>query len=1014
MKTNTKNINRLIVIGIISFLLLTPLSMARVRFTSNTGSQIEEDFTVSYTMDFLTDDLSFSKLLGYDIVKLKDHDYLNIFGEPMLPKVSIRLALPSGMTAEKINIIESHKVLLDGEYTIFPSQPPLSIGQELNDVDFIEPKNVIYQSNEYYPSFSVEIVEQADLAGQSFAEIALYPIQYNPFEKKLVLTTFISFEVEGSSGYICGDYLSDSISEKGLNIYEQMVKSLVVNPNVVCVSSAPQSSMQSLALPPGGPFDHVIITSSSNEAYYAPLVEWRTKSGLKSTIITTEYIYANYVGSDDQEEIRDFIIDAYSQWGTYYFLLAGEHSTVPFKYKTFQIDDDPPEYEDVPSDMYYGSVDADRFYEVFVGRSTAEGSTQIDRFIDKILKYETDPPLTNYPLEITLLGMDLTTVEDDGILTRGEDLKINIDNWYIPSRFAVTEVYDTDSSNHETDFKNALNAGQNLVNHNDHSYYNVMGCGDKNHPYWYITSSDVDGFSNDDQMSIIISTGCHALEMDYNDCIGEHFVIYNSLQAGVAFIGNTRNGVFYAGDSDSLTMQLDRYWWKGLFDEDKNILSEALVYAKNENPYSGSWVYSQWSLNLLGEPAMPIWTNTPDSFVVTHDTSVSTGTQFFTVHVENSSGDLTNAYVCAWKDGEIFETGFTNSNGDITIQLTPITIGEVYITVTKQDHLPYQGSAIVIAEGAPYAPSNPNPEDNAIAVLTESELSWTGGDPEGDPVTYDVYFGTTNSPPSVSIEQSDTNYDPPGDLQYNTEYFWKIVAHDDNGHTTEGPEWTFTSINESYMIIEDAAAQPGADGVVVNIIGQYAQALGGYQIFVKFDETKLEFWKVDFTDTIAVAAAYSEGQLTPEYTDLITCGAVWIFDNPSPGQGLLAKLVFNVSGGVPLDEEIPFTFEVYHDDPSLYTADNGFNFFPDLVDGTLTTAGLVCGDANGDSAVNVGDAVFLINYIFKGGPAPVPDCVGDANGDGSTNVGDAVYIINYVFKGGPPPVKPNGCNCTPP
>jgi hypothetical protein len=67
------------------------------------------------------------------------------------------------------------------------------------------------------------------------------------------------------------------------------------------------------------------------------------------------------------------------------------------------------------------------------------------------------------------------------------------------------------------------------------------------------------------------------------------------------------------------------------------------------------------------------------------------------------------------------------------------------------------------------------------------------------------------------------------------------------------------------------------------------------------------------------------------------------------------------------------------------------------------------GDANGDGSVNVGDAVYLISYIFKGGPAPTPyaRCSGDANGDCQCNVGDAVYIIGYVFKGGPPPVSCN-------
>ena len=60
------------------------------------------------------------------------------------------------------------------------------------------------------------------------------------------------------------------------------------------------------------------------------------------------------------------------------------------------------------------------------------------------------------------------------------------------------------------------------------------------------------------------------------------------------------------------------------------------------------------------------------------------------------------------------------------------------------------------------------------------------------------------------------------------------------------------------------------------------------------------------------------------------------------------------------------------------------------------------GDANSDGFVNVGDAVYIINFIFKGGPAPDP-VRGDANGDGSINIGDSVFIINYIFKGGPPP-----------
>jgi hypothetical protein len=66
----------------------------------------------------------------------------------------------------------------------------------------------------------------------------------------------------------------------------------------------------------------------------------------------------------------------------------------------------------------------------------------------------------------------------------------------------------------------------------------------------------------------------------------------------------------------------------------------------------------------------------------------------------------------------------------------------------------------------------------------------------------------------------------------------------------------------------------------------------------------------------------------------------------------------------------------------------------------------LCGDADGDLAINISDAVYLINYIFKGGPAPNPLEAGDVNLDGAVNVADAVYLINYIFKGGPPPCEP--------
>jgi len=62
-----------------------------------------------------------------------------------------------------------------------------------------------------------------------------------------------------------------------------------------------------------------------------------------------------------------------------------------------------------------------------------------------------------------------------------------------------------------------------------------------------------------------------------------------------------------------------------------------------------------------------------------------------------------------------------------------------------------------------------------------------------------------------------------------------------------------------------------------------------------------------------------------------------------------------------------------------------------------------CGDCNGDGVIDVGDVVYLLNYLFKNGPAPQPLSLGDVNADTMVDVGDVVFLLNYLFRNGPAP-----------
>jgi len=97
---------------------------------------------------------------------------------------------------------------------------------------------------------------------------------------------------------------------------------------------------------------------------------------------------------------------------------------------------------------------------------------------------------------------------------------------------------------------------------------------------------------------------------------------------------------------------------------------------------------------------------------------------------------------------------------------------------------------------APYEPSDPHPTNGSIDVPINVVVNWTGGDPDDDPVSYDVYFGTNTSPTLVANNISDTSYNP-GILIYSTKYYWKIVAWDNIGQSTEGKLWEFITRTEN-------------------------------------------------------------------------------------------------------------------------------------------------------------------------------------------------------------------------
>ncbi len=98
----------------------------------------------------------------------------------------------------------------------------------------------------------------------------------------------------------------------------------------------------------------------------------------------------------------------------------------------------------------------------------------------------------------------------------------------------------------------------------------------------------------------------------------------------------------------------------------------------------------------------------------------------------------------------------------------------------------------------------------------------------------------------------------------------------------------------------------------------------------------------------------------------------------------------------PITDATPLDLVVTAYNKTTYTAE----IIPDI--------GNTVGDANQDGVIDLADAIYLLNYLFKGGPAPNPLEIGDCNCDQVVDLGDAIYLLNYLFRGGPAPCAQSG------
>ena len=148
-----------------------------------------------------------------------------------------------------------------------------------------------------------------------------------------------------------------------------------------------------------------------------------------------------------------------------------------------------------------------------------------------------------------------------------------------------------------------------------------------------------------------------------------------------------------------------------------------------------------------------------------------------------------------------------NSSGPGTFSVLQVSNGDI-VNISEDPESELDGDAEIAyisitieSDGGeeennpPNMPCNEEPSNGSTDRPININISWNCSDPDGDPLTFDIYFANSTPPCQVWQNWSNMSYTP-GNLEYNTTYHWYIVAWDDQGASTTGPFWWFLTEDE--------------------------------------------------------------------------------------------------------------------------------------------------------------------------------------------------------------------------
>lgn len=862
--------------------------------------------TQTYTYNFEVPQLNQNED-GYTKIVYKNCLNFGEEGYPSIPYLGVNVLLPQGKEIKNISVVSISYYSLQENIKIIPASRQFPLSEIIHDYKVI-PNEKIYSSLLPYPEKIFDNISTHFLSGHSIGSFTICPANYIPAKDQVEFIKQITIKINSKT------------TDKALESKKFLKKSMSIKKRINSIVENP-GDLKNYIYPifkNTDEYDILLITNNILLAAFNDYMKFKESTGFAVKTVVTEDIYTQYSGQDNQEKIRNCIIDNYENYGISYVILGGDadagdslQNIVPHRgfYALNELD--------IPADMYYACLDGtwnddgdnkwgepgedDLYAELSIGRICVDNDIEIQNFTNKLFMYQNHPVVED--IEKALMIGEYLWPETYGGTYKDEVALGSSNHGYstvgVSENITVSRLYEILNSWSKTKvFKQFNNTGVNLLNHLGHSNVNYN---------MKMNNADIttENFQNDGitrGYAIGYSQGCYNGAFDnrndggiyISDCFSEKITTIET--AEVACIGNSRYGWGSQGSTNGASQYLDRQFYDAIFGEGFTIIGQANGDSKEDNvEYINASEYIRWSayeLNVFGDPSMDIWTEVPVEITTTYpyELSIETEQVLFL-------SDAPFSRIGLVQNGELIGRGLANESGNATIDLFSAinTYDPIEVSIIGHNRIRHQGTIDVFSNQASVIYNSHVINDasgNGLVEYGETVNLSLGLQNNGDLSASDIIVTLSTTDPYINITD-------------NTENFGNFIPDEiifiENAFSFEADN----TIPDEHFIIFDLSATDGNNSWVSHfIIKAYAPNLQ-FVDFVIFDPTGNNNGRIDPGETANIT-------ITIENTG--SCNALNVYGELFSDYSFITiNQVALPYGNIPINESLEQNFSITAD-----------------------------------------------------------------------------------------------------